>query len=108
MTAEKMMSAPKRRTRAEVQQLVAEFVSSGSAITSPRFSLGLPISRSGAFQTLLPLCGLPSKHRLKRPGHWHDGILATTTRSRSLGHYFLLADHTSRIVASACNVLHRL
>jgi hypothetical protein len=49
------------------------------AITSPRFSLGLPISRSGAFQTLLPLCGPPSIHRLKRPGHWHQGILATTT-----------------------------
>ena len=26
------------------------------AITFPRFSPGLPISRSGAFQTLLPLC----------------------------------------------------
>jgi hypothetical protein len=57
------------------------------AITSPRFSLGLLISRFGAFQTLLPQCGLPGKHRLKRPEHWHDGILATTTRSRSLGHY---------------------
>jgi hypothetical protein len=29
MTAENKLSAPKRRTRAEVQQLVAEFVSSG-------------------------------------------------------------------------------
>ena len=29
MTTEKMVVAPKRRTRAEVQQLVAEFVSSG-------------------------------------------------------------------------------
>src|SRR5947209_5739456 len=29
MTAENRLSAPKRRTRAEVQQLVAEFVSSG-------------------------------------------------------------------------------
>jgi hypothetical protein len=29
MTLEKKLSAPKRRTRAEVQQLVAEFVSSG-------------------------------------------------------------------------------
>jgi hypothetical protein len=29
MTAKKTASAPKRRTRAEVQQLVAEFVSSG-------------------------------------------------------------------------------
>ena len=29
MTVEKRLSAPKRRTRAEVQQLVAEFVSSG-------------------------------------------------------------------------------
>jgi hypothetical protein len=29
MTVEKKLSAPKRRTRAEVQQLVAEFVSSG-------------------------------------------------------------------------------
>ena len=25
--------------------------------------------RSGAFQTLLPLCGLPGVHRLKRPGY---------------------------------------
>jgi hypothetical protein len=29
MTLEKKLSAPKRRTRAEVQQIVAEFVSSG-------------------------------------------------------------------------------
>jgi len=29
MTAKTELSAPKRRTRAEVQQLVAEFVSSG-------------------------------------------------------------------------------
>jgi hypothetical protein len=29
MTVEKKLSAPRRRTRAEVQQLVAEFVSSG-------------------------------------------------------------------------------
>ena len=29
MTVEKKLAAPKRRTRAEVQQLVAEFVSSG-------------------------------------------------------------------------------
>ena len=29
---------------------------------------GLPISRSGAFQTLLPLCGSPGIHRRKRPG----------------------------------------
>jgi hypothetical protein len=29
---------------------------------------GLPISRSGAFQTLLPLCGSPGIHRLRRPG----------------------------------------
>ncbi len=33
------------------------------------FSPGLPISRSGAFQTLLPLCGSPGIHRLKRPGY---------------------------------------
>ena len=39
------------------------------AITFPRFSPGLPISRSGVFQTLLPLCGSPGIHRLKRPGH---------------------------------------
>jgi hypothetical protein len=30
---------------------------------------GLPISRSGAFQTVLPLCGSPGIHRLKRPGY---------------------------------------
>ena len=35
------------------------------AITFPRFSPGLPISRSGAFQTLLPLCGSAGIHRLK-------------------------------------------
>lgn len=29
---------------------------------------GLPISRSGAFQTLLPLCASAGFHRLKRPG----------------------------------------
>jgi hypothetical protein len=38
------------------------------AITFPRFSPGLPISRSGAFQTLLPLCGSLGIHRLKRRG----------------------------------------
>jgi hypothetical protein len=32
-------------------------------------SLGLPISQSAAFQTLLPLCGSPGIHRLKRPVH---------------------------------------
>lgn len=30
---------------------------------------GLPISRSGASQTLLPLCGSAGIHRLKRPGY---------------------------------------
>jgi hypothetical protein len=34
-----------------------------------RFSPDLPISRSGAFQSLLPLCGSPGIHRLKRPGY---------------------------------------
>src|SRR5271169_3261766 len=146
MTAKTELSAPKRRTCAEVQQLVAEFVSSGmrrsefcqsrglsfstldrhlkklrwtrrrkpisstgrlvpveladrkspmqhepscglavmlpggrrievypdfdstTLETCSRFSLGLPISRSGAFQTLLPLCGLPSIHRLSDQG----------------------------------------
>jgi hypothetical protein len=38
-------------------------------ITFPRFSPGLPISRSGAFQPLLPLCGSAGIHRLKRPGY---------------------------------------
>jgi len=38
------------------------------AIAFPRFSPGLPISPSGAFQTLLPLWGSPGIHRLKRPG----------------------------------------
>jgi len=38
-------------------------------ITFPRFSPGLPISRSGAFQTLLPLRGSAGIHRLKRLVH---------------------------------------
>jgi hypothetical protein len=36
------------------------------AITFPRFSPGLPISLSDAFQALLPQCGSPSIHSLKR------------------------------------------
>jgi len=39
------------------------------AITFPRFSPGLTTYRSAAFQTLLPLCGSPGIHRLKRPGY---------------------------------------
>jgi hypothetical protein len=38
------------------------------AITFPRFCPDLAISRSDAFQTLLPLRGLPGTHRVKRPG----------------------------------------
>ena len=34
----------------------------------PRFFPDSLIARSGAFQTLLPLCGSPGIHRLKRPG----------------------------------------
>ena len=41
---------------------------SQNTITFPRFSPGLPISRSGVFQTLLPVCGSPGIHRCKRPG----------------------------------------
>jgi len=36
------------------------------------------ISRSGAFRNLLHLRGSPGIHRLKRPGHWREGIFATT------------------------------
>jgi hypothetical protein len=36
MTTEKKLIAPKRRTRAEVQQLVAEFVSSGRNLKRAR------------------------------------------------------------------------
>jgi len=39
------------------------------AITFPRFSPGLPISRSGAFQSFLPARGSPGIHELKRPGY---------------------------------------
>jgi hypothetical protein len=45
---------------------VDELVEEGN--TFPRFSPGSLISRSGAFETLLPLCGLPGIHRLKLPG----------------------------------------
>jgi hypothetical protein len=40
------------------------------AIIFPRFFPGLPIFRSGVFQTLLPRCGLPGIHRLKRPEYY--------------------------------------
>jgi hypothetical protein len=62
------------------------------AITFPRFSPGLPISRSGAFQTLLPLCGSPGIHRLKRPGYQREVILHQK-------HSFLFADNIPRTVA---------
>lgn len=39
---------------------------------------GIPLLLVGLF--VLSLCGPPGTHRLKRPGHWHEGILATTTR----------------------------
>jgi hypothetical protein len=44
MTAKTELSAPKRRTRAEVQQLVAEFVSSGMRRTEFCESRGLSFS----------------------------------------------------------------
>jgi hypothetical protein len=44
MTAENKLSAPKRRTRAEVQQLVAEFVSSGMRRSEFCQSRGLSFS----------------------------------------------------------------
>jgi hypothetical protein len=44
MTAENRLSAPKRRTRAEVQQLVAEFVSSGMRRSEFCQSRGLSFS----------------------------------------------------------------
>jgi hypothetical protein len=82
MTAKTELSAPKRRTRAEVQQLVAEFVSGGMRRSEfchklkvpvrDYFSVILPgladISRSGASQTLLPLCGSPGIHEPERLG----------------------------------------
>lgn len=37
MTVEKKLAAPERRTRAEVQQLVAEFVSSGTRESPTRY-----------------------------------------------------------------------
>jgi adenylate cyclase len=51
--------------------------------------------------------GSPSIHRLKRLGHWHEGILATTARSRSLGHYFLLADDPSLTGRTISDGYHR-
>jgi DNA-binding transcriptional ArsR family regulator len=44
MTAKTELSAPERRTRAEVQQLVAEFVSSGMQRSEFCQSLGLSFS----------------------------------------------------------------
>jgi hypothetical protein len=44
MTAKAELSAPKRRTRAEVQQLVAEFVSSGMRRSESCQSRGLSFS----------------------------------------------------------------
>ena len=44
MTAENRLSAPKRRTRADVQQLVAEFVSSGMRRSEFCRSRGLSFS----------------------------------------------------------------
>jgi len=44
MTAKTELSAPKRRTRAEVQQLVAEFISSGMRRTEFCQSRGLSFS----------------------------------------------------------------
>jgi len=44
MTIEKKLAAPKRRTRAEVQQLVAEFVSSGMRRSEFCRSRGLSFS----------------------------------------------------------------
>jgi hypothetical protein len=42
-----------------------------------RFSPGLPISRSGAFQALLLLCGSPDIHRLKQPGYFGHHSVST-------------------------------
>jgi hypothetical protein len=47
MTAQTELSAPKRRTRAEVQQLVAEFVSSGMRRSEFCQSRGLSFSTLG-------------------------------------------------------------
>jgi transposase len=49
----------------------------------PRFSPGLPISRSGAFQTLLLLCGAPDIHRLKQPGYLGHHSVSTFFRSEA-------------------------
>jgi hypothetical protein len=48
MTAKTELSAPKRRTRAEVQQLVAEFVSSGMRRSEFCQSRGLSFSTLGS------------------------------------------------------------
>ncbi len=52
-----------------------------AAITFLRFSPGLPISGSGAFQTLPPLPGSPSIHRLQRRGCWREGDFARRRES---------------------------
>jgi hypothetical protein len=43
-------------------------------------------ARQVTFRNLTQLGGSPGIHRLKRQGHSSEGIFATTTRSRSLGH----------------------
>ena len=67
MTAENKLSAPKRRTRAEVQKLVAEFVSSGMRRSEFCQSRGL------SFSTL-------DRHLKKR--RWKRGRGPTTSAGR--------------------------
>jgi DNA invertase Pin-like site-specific DNA recombinase len=66
MNAKTELSAPKRRTRAEVQQLVAEFVSSGMRRSEPCRSRGLSF---GTLDRHL------KKRRWKRKGAPADGRL---------------------------------
>src|SRR5271165_1402004 len=105
MTAKTELSAPKRRTRAEVQQLVADFVSSGMRRSEFCQSRGLsfstldrhlkklrwkrrrkPISSAGCLVPVElaarkspkqhePSCGLARRHRGRSAG------LSSTTRS---------------------------
>src|SRR5450759_2285090 len=67
MTAGKKLSAPKRRTRAEVQQLVAEFVSSG-------------MRRSEFCRTRRLSFGTLNRHLKKR--RWQKKSRASSSASR--------------------------
>jgi|SRR6266851_8529162 len=76
MTIEKKLVAPKRRTRAEVQQFVAEFVS--SSMRRSEFCRSRGLSFGTLDRHLKKQCWKTKKKLPATPSHFRSGLFSIT------------------------------